>query len=365
MLKPSLDLKAHDERVQTTLARLHEAVVVTDAAGRVTFINAAAQALIGWEPAAAQGQAVAEVIRLVASGDTRPLPRGAVGVAWPMDQSFELAGHYLWRTADGTALPIAGRATPMRDGAGHLLGAVWVFHDATADQQLAAQLRAVHRESEILLRELHHRIKNNFQTLAGLLDMQADAIEDPRALAALEDSQQRIRAMALVHQRLYQSRDLDRIDGAAYLRGLATELCRAYAAEARQVTLTIAADDVWLRAETAIPCGLILNELLANALKHAFPAGRPGAIEVTFRADPVGTHVLNVRDDGVGFPAGLDFRQADSLGLQLVCLLTEQLGGTVEMTSGHGTRWKLTLPVAGPPAPGEEDGPSPDPDRGG
>jgi two-component sensor histidine kinase len=359
MLKPSLDLKAHYERWQGTLASLHEAVVVTDAAGGVIFMNAAAQAFTGWEPAAAQGSPVEDVVQLVGRGDTRPPPKGGLGVAWPPDQSVDLAGHYLWRANDGTVLPIEGRATPMRDSAGHLLGVVWVFRDATANQQLAVQLQAVLREQELLLREVHHRIKNDFQTLAGLLDMQADALEDPRALAALEDSQQRIQAMALVHQSLYQSLDLSRMDGAAYLRGLATELCRAYAAEVRQLTLTITADDVGVPAGRAIPLGLILTELLANALKHAFPAGRPGAIEVTLQADPVGTCVLNVRDDGVGFPAGLDFHQVDPLGLQLVRLLTEQLGGTIEMTSGHGTHWRLTFPVPSPQARGEDDGPSP------
>ena len=201
---------------------------------------------------------------------------------------------------------------------------------------------------EVWLREAHHRIKNAFQTLASLLDLQADALADPRARAALEDSQQRMQAMALVHQSLYQSQDLERLDGAAYLRDLATALCRAYAAEARQLTLRITAEDVGLRAEAAVAWGLILTELLANALKHAFPAGGPGAIEVTLRADPPGTCVLHVRDDGVGVPAGLDVRQTESFGLQLGHLLTEQLGGTLEMTSGHGTHWRLTFPVVSP-----------------
>jgi two-component system, sensor histidine kinase PdtaS len=346
MLKPSLDLKTHYERLQTTLASLHEAVVVTDAAGAVTFMNAAAQTLTGRELAAAEGKAVEEVIQLVGSGDAGPPPRGAGGVAWHTDQSFNLAGHYLWRAKDGMVLPIDGRATPMCDGAGNLLGVVWVLRDATADRQLAEQLQAVLREREVLLREVHHRIKNDFQILASLLDVQADAVEDPRVLAALEDSQQRLQSMALVHQSLYQSRDLDRMDCAAYLRSLATQFCRAYAAEARHLTVMVTADEVGVRAETAIPWGLILHELLTNALKHAFPSGGPGAIEVTLRADPVGICVLTVCDNGVGFPAGLDFRQADSVGLQLVRLLTEQLGGTIEMARGHGTHWRLTLPVA-------------------
>ena len=132
---------------------------------------------------------------------------------------------------------------------------------------------------------------------------------------------------------------------AAYLRGLVDELCRAYAAEARHLTPRVTTEDVWLPAETAMPCGLIVNELLANAFKHAFPAGRPGTIAVTLGAESGGTCVLEVRDDGVGFPADLDFRHTESLGLQLVCLLIEQLGGTLAMERGGGTRWTLTVPI--------------------
>src|SRR5919197_3199639 len=142
-------------------------------------------------------------------------------------------------------------ATPMRDGAGHLLGVVWVFHDAIADQQLMAHLQAVRHAQELRIREVYHRINNHFQVLASLLDLHADSIEDPHALAALEDSQQRLQAMALVHQSLSHSRNLDWLDGAAYVHSLATALGRVYAAEARQVTLTITADAVWVRAETA------------------------------------------------------------------------------------------------------------------
>jgi PAS domain S-box-containing protein len=351
VVKQYLDLEAHYKRLQTTLASVHEAVVVTDAAGAVTFMNAPAQALTGWEAAVAQGKAAADVVRVVAGEDPEVLLSGAPGAAWPTDQPLDLAGHRLWRTSDNAATPIAGHVTPLRDATGTLLGSVWVFRDATADQELAAQLQAVHREQEVLVREVHHRVKNHFQTLASLLDLQADTIEDPRALAAIEDSQQRIQSMALVHQSLYQSGDVGRMDLAAYLRGLADELCRASGAEARHLTLRLTTEAVWLPVETAMPCGLILNELLANAFKHAFPVGRPGVITVTLRTDVDGTCVLEVCDDGVGFPDGLDFHQSESLGLRLVCLLTEQLGGTLDMRRGGGTHWTLTFPI--PPAHGQ------------
>ena len=355
-VKQYLDLEAHYKRLQTTLASVHEAVVVTDPAGTVTFMNAAAQALTGWDASAAEGKAAADVIRLVASGNPGSSLKGASGVAWSTDQPLELAGRWLWRASDDKAIPIAGQATPLRDGAGTLLGAVWVFRDATPDQALAAQLRAVRREQALLVKEVHHRIKNQFQTLAMLLDLQAETIEEPRALAALDDSQQRIQAMARVHQSLYQSEEVGRMDFAAYLHNLADEFGRASAGEARHLTLQITAEEVWLPAETAMPCGLIVNELLANAFKHAFPAGRPGIIAVTVGAESDGTCVLEVRDDGVGFPEGLNFRQTESLGLQLVCLLAEQLGGTLAMERGGGTHWTLTIPIPRFQAHGETAG---------
>jgi two-component system, cell cycle sensor histidine kinase and response regulator CckA len=146
MLKPSHSLKAHHDQLQTTLANLCEAVVITDAAGGIIFMNAAAQALTGWESLVAQGRTVEEVVQLVASRDNRSALRGAVGVACHMAQSFDLVGYYLSRACDGMVLPIDGRATPVRDGTGTLVGAVWAFSDATADQQLAVQRQALLRE---------------------------------------------------------------------------------------------------------------------------------------------------------------------------------------------------------------------------
>jgi PAS domain S-box-containing protein len=208
--------------------------------------------------------------------------------------------------------------------------------------QAETQLMAALHEKEVLLKEIHHRVKNNLQVISSLLSLQRETLPDLHLQAAFEDSQQRIQAMALVHESLYQSRDLGRIDFAAYVDTLSHNLLRSASHDTRHIALRLELEPVLLDIERAIPCGLILNELLTNALKHAFPEGRPGTVAVGLQAteDQV---ILRVSDTGVGLPVDLDFRQTDSLGMQLVCLLTEQLGGTITCSRDEGTAFTLTL----------------------
>jgi PAS domain S-box-containing protein len=219
--------------------------------------------------------------------------------------------------------------------------------DITERKQMEEQLRASLQEKELLLREVHHRVKNNLQVISSLLDLQADAVTDPQVRALFEESQQRIQAMALIHESLYQSTDLAHVNAAAYLRQLSMRLFEAYGAPADRIALHIEADEVWLAVNTAIACGLILQELLSNCFKHAFPADQAGEIHIALQAGPGPQATLMVRDTGVGFPAGLDYLAADSLGLQLVSLLIEQLQGTLSLTRQGGTQWTLTFPIAG------------------
>lgn len=197
------------------------------------------------------------------------------------------------------------------------------------------------REYEVLLRDVHHRVKNNLQVIASLLGLQAEYVDDPRALEAFAESQSRVRAMALVHERVYQSSDLARVDLAAYVRDLAERLFVAMGASP-DIALRVAVEPATLPMDTAIPCGLLISELVSNSIKHAFPDGRSGTITVTLRRD--GDRVaLTVTDDGVGLPAGLDYRQSESLGLQLVTILAEQLGATLEIDGSQGTRVTVTF----------------------
>jgi two-component sensor histidine kinase len=192
------------------------------------------------------------------------------------------------------------------------------------------------------LKEIHHRVKNNLQVMSSLLYLQSKNIEDKGTLAAFQESQNRVRSMALVHERLYQSQDLARIDFAEYTRSLANHLFRSYGVNTNVIRLKISVDDVSLGIDKAIPCGLIINELVSNSLKHGFLGGREGEIRIELRADD-GQFTLMVSDNGIGFPKGVDFRNPKSLGLQLVNTLVEQLEGTIKLDRSGETAFEITF----------------------
>jgi two-component sensor histidine kinase len=202
-------------------------------------------------------------------------------------------------------------------------------------------LRASLTEKELLLKEIHHRVRNNLQIVSSLLNLQSDHVEDAATLAALRDSQDRVRAMAQIHEKLYQSEGLARIDVADYIRSITTSLFASYGVRQEQIALSLDVDEVPLGLETAIPCGLIINELISNALKHAFPGGRPGGVQVELKAQGEGRLLLRVSDDGVGLPEHFDVKRSRSLGLQLVYALTDQLDGTVDVQHAPRTTFEV------------------------
>ena len=198
------------------------------------------------------------------------------------------------------------------------------------------------REKEILLREIHHRVKNNMQILGSLIRMQARRIGDESLRPVFKESEDRIRSMSLIHEKLYQSESLSRIDLQSYLEDLTNELFRVYGATSRAVTIDVVAHDVFLELDTAVPCGLIVNELVSNALKYAFPDQSSGKISVSLTANPqTGEHTLLVSDTGIGLPPELDIETSDSLGLKLVNMLVGQLNGSVGYANGIGSEFSI------------------------
>lgn len=216
------------------------------------------------------------------------------------------------------------------------------------EQQLRVnqkEIRALLHEKEILLQEVHHRVKNNLQVVSSLLDMQAYYTQDPQALKGLQDSQSRVRTMAFVHERLYRSQDLASVDAREYIHSIANYLAGLYANPAKCINLNLEVDDVCMDLDTAIPCGLIANELISNALKHGFPGPDEcsGEVHVALRSRRNGTMRLTVGDSGVGLPPDVSLVNGQSLGLRLVQMLARELGGEIELQAGSGTIVTITF----------------------
>lgn len=203
------------------------------------------------------------------------------------------------------------------------------------------QVRLVLREKEVLVREIHHRVKNNLQIISSLLNLQASCVKDEAALEILRESQNRVRAMAIVHEQLHKARNYSRIEFPEYVASLATNLFRSYGVDAKVVSLKLDVEAVALTIDTAISCGLIIHELVSNCLKHAFPEGRKGRIYIRLRAESNGFR-LTVRDNGAGFPDPAGGGRRKSLGLRLVNILAEQIEGTVKhKCNKRGTEYEV------------------------
>lgn len=210
-------------------------------------------------------------------------------------------------------------------------------------------------EKEVLLKEVHHRVKNNLQVVCSLLNLQVSQIPIKQGMEMLVESQNRVRSMALIHEKLYQSKDLARIDFSEYIKSLTVYLYRSYTIDSEAIAIDIAVDNVFLGINLAIPCGLIINELVSNCLKYAFPDGRRGRVTVKFikKDTPAGKaggqgkgYVLHVSDDGVGLPKDFDLSSEATLGLQLVKMLTKELDGEITYNSNilAGTAITITFP---------------------
>ena len=208
---------------------------------------------------------------------------------------------------------------------------------------LKEELQTSLREKENLLREIHHRVKNNLQVIASLLFFRVKKLVDPASAEVFEEVREQLRSMMLVHEKLYRSNNLARVDFGEYLCTLVPEIAKVRAAKT-QVKVSVEAAHVLLPIETAIPCCQYVSELITNALKHGFPDAREGRVEVTLYQD-AGSLVLTVSDDGVGLPKGFDPTHTDSFGWQLIHALAEQMGGTIDVERESGTAVRLILPL--------------------
>jgi len=227
---------------------------------------------------------------------------------------------------------------------GDIVGRVFSFRDVTSRVRMELQIKKSLKEKETLLKEIHHRVKNNMQVVSSLLFMQARKTEDTEVKEILLESQNRIKSIALVHERMYQSEDLEQIDYNDYVRKITRYLFESYLVDPTHISLSIRSEMVYLPIDKAVPCSLVINELVTNAVKYAFPQGRKGSICIDFQRQK-DRYVLVFRDDGIGMPQGLDKTHSDTIGLELIRGLVRQLNGTIELDRTAGAAYTITFPV--------------------
>ena len=221
-----------------------------------------------------------------------------------------------------------------------------LVQQAKSSEQVTAKLRASEERKEALLREVHHRVKNNLAVICSLFYLQSPHTKDAETIEIFRDMENRVHSMAMVHESLYGSEDLARIDFAEYAHALAKDILSSHGGSCVPVRLKSSLQRVIMSVDLAVPCGLILNELIVNAFKHGFPNGAGGEIELTLRSGPEGMCSLRVEDSGVGIPAHLDVETSKSLGLRLVRSLTRQIRGSFELVKvDHGTSALLQFTV--------------------
>jgi PAS domain S-box-containing protein len=249
-----------------------------------------------------------------------------------------------WVTARGAVAWLEHRTSLVRDEGGRVIGGEGIAIDITGRIEAERKITASLEEKEALLKEIHHRVKNNLQIISSLLSLQSEYVSHAPALEALKESQGRIRSMAMIHEQLYRSGDLARIEFDSYVRDLTNHLLRTYSVSPGRISLKLQVAPLPLGIDKAIPCGIIINELVSNSLKHAF-SGRPrGSIEIALRRESPEMLVLSVRDDGVGLPPEFRIEDSPSLGMKLVHALSDQLRGTVRIIRGEGTQITLRFP---------------------
>ena len=221
---------------------------------------------------------------------------------------------------------------------------LWQYIDVTDSRRAEEQIKTSLNEKDVLLKEIHHRVKNNLQIISSLLNLQAHQIADPDALQTFRESQDRVKAMALIHERLYQTGDFAKIDFAGYVRNLTAQLLRSYKVNSNLIRLSLEVDPVPMNFDMAIPCALIIHELVSNSLKYAFGSDQSGQIWIRFSEDGHKMLRLTVRDNGRGLPEKMDFENSQSLGLKLVRSLTQQLDGNITYRNNGGFECDICIP---------------------
>jgi PAS domain S-box-containing protein len=252
--------------------------------------------------------------------------------------------------ADGKEMWISSTLTPIFEHGDTLKKLVFVDTDITESKKMEQQIIASLKEKDVLLKEIHHRVKNNLQIIISLLNLQSGYIKDEETLKAVREGQNRVRSMALVHEKFYQADKLAEIDFGDYTEKLVHFLRQSYGDDEMNIEFDIHTDGVTLDMDHAMPCGMLVTEIVSNSLKYAFPNHRVGKINVEMKKYPGKKIVFTISDNGIGLPAGFDIEKSDTLGMQLIGALAKQVDGEVMASSKNGATFSVTFTYPKSPA---------------
>lgn len=301
--------------------------------GTISSVNPAAAKLLGYQP----GELIGMPFETICPGmGTSLVQAGKEGLVASSERRFE--------RHDGTIVPVSLSSSALRGDHLAVRGYACLAQDLTGRKQLEEDLRRSLSEKELLLREVHHRVKNNLQVISSLLELQSRTVSDPQALEKFQDSQDRIRSMVLIHEQLYRSRNLESIHMPTYLELLVANLSLSHVDRPGRIDMRVEVDDICLPLDRALSCGLIVNELVTNAFKHAFPADAPGEIRVECQRTPTNAIALEVSDNGRGFVETPSREVGMTLGMGLVEALAKQLHGRLHIASEDGAVFRVEFP---------------------
>jgi PAS domain S-box-containing protein len=336
-------MKSHESIIESealfrsVVENSHDGISILDDKFRIEYVNERVIPIIGYSPKEMVGKDFRKFIdpddlKLVVDFYTRRQKGEDVPPRYEINLKHK----------DGGTRHVEVSSSVIKDKDGRMR-TVAQIKDITDRKIADDKIKTSLKEKEMLLKEVHHRVKNNMQIVSSLLNLQSKHIEDPSTHDIFREGQNRVRSMALVHEKLYQSEDLARVDFFEYIQSLSNYLFQVYGIKASDVQMEIDVKDFFLDINTAIPCGLIVNEIITNSLKHAFPKGKKGEIKV--RIEPVDptSFYLNISDNGIGLPPELNVQTTQTLGLQLVNMLVEQLSGEYEVQSKAGTDYKIRV----------------------
>lgn len=340
----AIALQKSEEHIRLLLNSTSEGIYGLDTYGNCTFINAAALQLLGYEKDSdVLGKNMHNLIHHTDdNGLSMPQDECSIFRAFQSGEKCHNDNELLWR-ADGTSFASEYWSYPITEQ-GEIIGAVVTFFDITGRKMAQKKMQTSLDEKETLLKEVHHRVKNNMQIISSLLSLQSQQADNQQTKEAVEICRRRVKTMALIHEKLYRSNNLSEIDFADYLRDLTSDLNHARPQNITNINIIIDAESIFLPVDAAIPCGLIVNELVTNAVKHAFTEKHQGIIRISFkRQDEM--LCLTVNDNGQGFPKDFNIDQTDTLGLTLVANLTRQLNASSNYHSNDGFLYSLTFEI--------------------